>query len=515
MSDHDDRGERSAPANEGVRILGAQEAAAIEADRRATTGDGDDADLTDRIAVVDIDADEPAEALAVVDEPSWEQTSAAAGPTWSAQASADDGGEDPDALDSPPWLEPPTTGGATSTEPLPHWSEPPTGQVPVVGADEARFRGSGDDWSDADVAALSDSSEDDARLGAMSGAEPEVPDDDAAFVAAVRARRRSGTRAVVTSTPGPRAAGTAPRGPVRRPSASAPGDVLPSSSGGGGGRDLSVALATAGVFGAIALGCFALGQSATGLLTAAVLAVCAFELCAALQAKGLKPATLPVVVACAAAPLVALRGSDVTSGAGAASGLGPFSTLFALVTLVSFLWFLWRVGPGRPVVGVATSMLVFTYVGGLGAYAGLLLHRGPDGVGLLLGTLLCVIAYDAIGYFAGSRLGSAPIAPETSPSKTVEGTLSGVLGAVLVAVVILPRFAPWAHHKLLVLAATGLLLGVAALIGDLCESMLKRDLGIKDFGTLLPGHGGFLDRFDGLLFALPVAYFVTLHLKLF
>src|SRR5262249_15037464 len=161
--------------------------------------------------------------------------------------------------------------------------------------------------------------------------------------------------------------------------------------------------------------------------------VCAFELCAILQAKGLRPATLPVVVACFAAPLVPLKCADVTSRAGAAAGLGPFATLFALVTVVSFVWVLWCVGPGRPVIGVPVCWLVFCYMGGLGGYAGLLLQRGLGGVGLLIGTAIAVIAYDVVGYFAGSRLGSAPIAPNTSPGKTVEGTLAGVVAAVLVA----------------------------------------------------------------------------------
>jgi phosphatidate cytidylyltransferase len=542
VADHDDRGERTTPITEGVRILGAQEAAAIEAERRGAAPDDDERDYddaTEALPVAHMHDEEPGQpSQHGQSELTWAEMTADEGPTWSAQSEHRPEPEpvppaevhsDADSLDGPSWLEPNNEPGYTTgeVEALPHWSEPPTGQVPVVGADEPRFRGPGDDWSDTGVVeALTDASDDDQRLGAIGSRDPDpnLHDDDETFVAAVRARRRSGTRAVVTSTPNPspkprassrttaRRAGAAAVGAAAG-ATNAAGDVLPSA--GGTGRDLPVALLTALVFAAIALICFSLGQVATALLAAAVIAVCAFELCAILQAKGLRPATLPVVVACAAAPLVPLKGADVTSRAGAAAGLGPFATLFALVTIVSFVWFLWRVGPGRPVVGVAISLLVFCYIGGLGGYAGLLLQRGPDGVGLLIGTLLPVIAYDVVGYFAGTRLGSAPIAPNTSPGKTVEGTLAGVVSALLVAVIFLPHFAPWKGHKILVLAATGLLLGVAALVGDLCESMLKRDLGVKDFGTLLPGHGGFLDRFDGLLFALPVAYYVTLHLKMF
>jgi phosphatidate cytidylyltransferase len=546
VAENDDHPERSTPTTEGVRILGAQEASAIEAERRAAMGEED---ATEALPVTHADPDpvvEHAERAEPADDRTWAEMTSDDGPTWSAsdadaaEPAAPSAEHDTGELDGPSWLEPDyappvdtpvdTPVGAVTTgevEALPHWSEPPTGQVPVVGVDDTgsspRFRDTGDDWSDSDVAVLSDDSSDDERLGAMSGREPPQPaDDDETFVAQVRARRRSGTRAVVTSTPearpmprpGGRRAGAGAG--VGGPAAAAPaaasgaGDVLPSS-----GRDLPVALLTAVIFGAVAVIAFTLGQTWTALLAAVVIAICGFELCAILQAKGLRPATLPVVVACAAAPLVPLKGPNVTTSVGAAAGMGPFAILFALVTVVSFVWFLWRVGPGRPVIGVAISVMVFCYVGGLGGYAGLLLQRGPDGVGLLFGTVLVVVAYDVVGYFAGSRLGSAPIAPNTSPGKTVEGTLAGVIASLLVAILLLPHLTPWKGHKVLVLAATGLLLGVAALVGDLCESMLKRDLGVKDFGTLLPGHGGFLDRFDGLLFALPVAYYVTLHLKMF
>jgi phosphatidate cytidylyltransferase len=539
VAENDDHPERSTPTTEGVRILGAQEAAAIEADRRAAMGEDD---ATEALPVTHA---EPAEHAEPADDRTWAEMTSEDGPTWSAQADpveADPVEAEPPVaedseLDSPSWLEPdyarPVDAPADTraeapmntgeVEALPHWSEPPTGQVPVVGVDDTgsspRFRDAGDDWSDSDVAVLGDAAGDDERLGAMRGREPAQPaDDDETFVAQVRARRRSGTRAVVTSTPearpAPRPGGTRRAAPAAAGAAAASsgsaGDVLPSS-----GRDLPVALLTAFIFGIVAVIAFTLGQTWTALLAAVVIAICGFELCAILQAKGLRPATLPVVVACAAAPLVPLKGANVTTSAGAAAGMGPFAILFALVTVVSFVWFLWRVGPGRPVIGVAISVMVFCYVGGLGGYAGLLLQRGPDGVGLLIGTVLVVVAYDVIGYFAGSRLGSAPIAPNTSPGKTVEGTLAGVIASLLVAILVLPHLAPWKGHKVLVLAATGLLLGVAALVGDLCESMLKRDLGVKDFGTLLPGHGGFLDRFDGMLFALPVAYYVTLHLKMF
>jgi 16S rRNA (adenine1518-N6/adenine1519-N6)-dimethyltransferase len=325
---------------------------------------------------------------------------------------------------------------------------------------------------------------------------PEPTDDDAAFVAAVRARRRSGSRPVVTSTPEPR-----PR-TARRPVATSGSDVLPD-----GGRSLPVALMTAVIFAAIAILVFLLGRGPTTLLVAFVVGACGFELCAALHEKGLRPASLLVTAACVLFPIATYHYTDH-------GGFEAFPVFVTVVTLGSLLWFLWRLGPGRPVVGVAASVLAFVYVGGLGGYAGLLLQR-PHGVGLMLGTLISVVAYDVVGFFAGSQFGSTPIAPRVSPNKTVEGTLAGVVAAAVSAAVAFHFIGVWSHKSLLVHIAIGLAFGIAALLGDLCESLLKRDLGVKDFGTLLPGHGGFLDRFDGLLFALPVAFYLVEYFKLF
>ena len=195
-------------------------------------------------------------------------------------------------------------------------------------------------------------------------------------------------------------------------------------------------------------------------------------------------------------------------------GTAAYPVFFAMVVIVSLLWFLWEITPGRPLPGVASTVLVFAYVGGLGGFAGLLLASPKgNGVRLLLGVALCVIAYDVVGFFVGSQFGHTAVAPKISPNKTVEGTVAGMIAAVVVGAAIVGQFIhPWTIGRGL---ALGVLVAAGAFVGDLCESMLKRDLDLKDFGSLLPGHGGVLDRFDSLLFCLPIAYYLALQFKIY
>ena len=111
-------------------------------------------------------------------------------------------------------------------------------------------------------------------------------------------------------------------------------------------------------------------------------------------------------------------------------------------------------------------------------------------------------------------MGRRTLSPEWSPNKTVEGLVAGVVASVLLGAIVASvlGITPWDD------LGDGLLLGIIVAIfaplGDLCESMLKRDLGLKDFGSLLPGHGGVLDRFDAMLFCLPAVYYLVVALDL-
>jgi phosphatidate cytidylyltransferase len=117
------------------------------------------------------------------------------------------------------------------------------------------------------------------------------------------------------------------------------------------------------------------------------------------------------------------------------------------------------------------------------------------------------VAADVVAYVIGSRIGSRRLAPWVSPSKTVEGVIAGGVAALVVGAIVGHEVAPWGgfKHGLLL----GLVIAVLAPMGDLFESMVKRDLAVKDSGSALPGHGGLLDRFDSMLIVLPAVYYLA------
>lgn len=140
----------------------------------------------------------------------------------------------------------------------------------------------------------------------------------------------------------------------------------------------------------------------------------------------------------------------------------------------------------------------------LASYAVLLVDR-DDGPVVVLAVVGAAIVADIGGYAFGVPFGRHKVAPSVSPNKSWEGLIGGVLVAAGLAAVVLPQVGD--TFEPLPAAVLAVLCGSAAFLGDLFESMVKRDLGVKDLGDLLPGHGGVLDRVDGILFALPVGYY--------
>jgi CDP-diglyceride synthetase len=266
------------------------------------------------------------------------------------------------------------------------------------------------------------------------------------------------------------------------------------SRGKGSGSELATRVVTGAVMAAGGLLVLNAGPGPASVLVSIIVALGVIELCGALRTQGYRPAGLVALLGSVGLVLGAYHGGE-----------SAFAAVAALVVPVTLLWYLAGVSRARPAPGVASTFLVFGYVGIMGGFAGLILAQ-PDGIGLLLGVVLCCVGYDIGGYLAGSRFGRRHIAPSISPNKTAEGLLAGMAASVVIGLILVGSISPWGRFEAL---ALGVVVAVLAPVGDLCESLLKRDLGVKDLGGLLPGHGGVLDRFDAMLFALPAVYYLT------
>jgi phosphatidate cytidylyltransferase len=274
--------------------------------------------------------------------------------------------------------------------------------------------------------------------------------------------------------------------------------LLPGRNGRGGSMD-SRDLSTRVVTGAIAAGVFllacAIGPAAVVFLVAAALTVAAAELFQGLRTRGYHPATL-----------LGLVGTPSLVGAVYWRNLDAYPLVVALFVVFTLLWYLTGVVRARPAMNVAVTIMAFLYVSFLGSFAALILAGGRLGVRILIGAILATVAYDIGAYFVGRSMGKTPLAPAISPNKTVEGLVGASFVTLLVCLVLVRAIHPWDGGKAFWLAVV---VSVAAPLGDLCESMIKRDLDVKDIGTLLPGHGGVLDRIDALLFVIPATYYLV------
>ncbi len=188
-------------------------------------------------------------------------------------------------------------------------------------------------------------------------------------------------------------------------------------------------------------------------------------------------------------------------------------SVISLAVMASFLMVLFM-GRQPYIVNVATTVLGFLYCGWLPCHLLLIRQISSDrinafqigineGLWLVIFVFLIVVATDIGGYYFGSKFGKHKLSPVISPKKTIEGALGATFVALIVAA--LGVF----YTKLTIIQAltAGLLITVSAQLGDLSESLVKRDAGVKDSSNILPGHGGILDRTDGYLFALPVAFY--------
>ncbi len=258
------------------------------------------------------------------------------------------------------------------------------------------------------------------------------------------------------------------------------------------GRNLPAAIGVGVTLGAIVVASLFPWRAAFLGVIALAVAIATWEMVRAVAASGARPPMVPLV-----AGGVAMAGLAWAGGAEALT-LGLIATVVAAMV--------WRLadGPAGYQRDVVASLLIAVYVPFLGGFAALLL-RPEDGNLRVLVAIAGVVLSDTGGYIFGVFLGKHPMAPSVSPKKSWEG-FAGSLFATAVGGALLLHFifdVPWWYG-----AVFGVAVSAASVLGDLAESLIKRDLGIKDMSTLLPGHGGLMDRLDSILFALPTAYAV-------
>ena len=267
-------------------------------------------------------------------------------------------------------------------------------------------------------------------------------------------------------------------------------------------RDMPMAVLVGAALSALILVAMQIGPWAALAMATVVLGLAAIELLSAVRIAGYQPAVALGLAGVVTMPLAAYwRGMDA------------IVVVMVLSVLFGALWYLTGVGADRPTSGLASTIFTVAYIGGLGAHAALILRVPEKGTGLLTAAIVLTVAHDVSAMLIGRAAGRTELS-KASPNKTLEGLVGGVVVTLALGVVLglvgmpSPVAAdPGGFWTALLLAAV---VAVVAPIGDLAESMLKRDLNIKDMGTVLPGHGGVLDRFDALLFVLPATYYVAL-----
>jgi phosphatidate cytidylyltransferase len=174
--------------------------------------------------------------------------------------------------------------------------------------------------------------------------------------------------------------------------------------------------------------------------------------------------------------------------------------------IVTFMWVLFK-GRQPYIANVATTILGFVYCGWFPLHLMFLRDLSclqyASGLGFVVVMFTSILMTDIGCYYAGRHLGKHKLAPIVSPNKTIEGSVGGAIVAILSSVVVCYFIGvSWPIAVII-----GLLSTVCAQIGDLCESLIKRDAGVKDSGDTLPGHGGFLDRCDSFVFTIPVIFY--------
>lgn len=257
-----------------------------------------------------------------------------------------------------------------------------------------------------------------------------------------------------------------------------------------GGRDLPAAIGVGVGMGTAVVFSLVIERAVFVGLVALAMIVGIRELAGALGTRGIRPPVVPISIGAVIMLVAAYNGGTESLVVGAAL------TMLGVVV--------WRLpeGPDGYARDVTAGLFTTVYAPFLAGFA-VLLDAPEDGAKRVATYVLLTVCNDVGGYCTGSKLGKHPMCPTVSPKKSWEGFAGSVLTCMAAGAVCLEAFFGEAWWKGVLIGAAA---AVAATVGDLGESVLKRDIGVKDMGTLLPGHGGLMDRLDSLLVTAPVLW---------
>ena len=296
-----------------------------------------------------------------------------------------------------------------------------------------------------------------------------------------------------------------------RPAGSVRSAPTPSSKSTAGvsGRDMPTAVAVGALMSAVFVGAIIWKPQAVLAIVVVIIGLAAVEYFEKVTEKGYQPATVVGIVACIAAPIAAYWVGERAV---------PLVLIFAFIA--GSITFIGAQGlSSSPMPNMAITTLGVSWIGLAGAYGGLILGAqssglipGHAGTDTLLLLAVGVVVNDIGALFVGSAAGRTPLRGWISPNKSVEGFIGGALLTIIAMVVIgiAGKSDTWSNPNLVLL---GVVIAIMAPLGDLTESMFKRNLDVKDFGSIVKGHGGILDRFDGFLFTLPAVFYLMMVLE--
>lgn len=284
-----------------------------------------------------------------------------------------------------------------------------------------------------------------------------------------------------------------------------------------------------------AVGSILLGGVVIAIMMALGCCLCGREFIGLAEAKGYKPSRRIVMFMIIAFFFLAMMpalpqvvknwtGIHMTAN----DALAQFPILLTLGICLSFFRLLFRSEhPPATIADIASTIMGFIYVGWLPAHLTLLRSLMPSSLGnvhianplhqpglaYVWVSLFIIWATDVFAYYVGKKWGKHKLFPEISPKKTVEGAIGGLVASAVIATMVVYAADNWlfASHpfqfKLWQAPLMGIVVSIASQLGDLCESLMKRDAGLKDSSQAIPGHGGFLDRGDSLMFGSPVSFY--------